>query len=145
MSATTLYRVAAVIFVLFALGHTVGFLSLKPPTPEASAVWDGMNHVRFDVRGSSFSYGEFYRAFGLSCTVSMLFSAWLAWELGRMTRSYPKALGSIGWAFCSVQVAAVVISVLYFSVVQVAFSGAVAAVLGWAAWQTGRATAAGRS
>jgi hypothetical protein len=139
VSATTLYRIAAVVFVLFAAGHTVGFLSLKPPTPEASAVWYGMNHVRFAVDGSSFSYGEFYRGFGLSCTVSMLFSALLAWELGRMARTYPKAVGSIGWALCLVQVAGLVLAVLYFSVAPAAFSGVAALLLAVAAWQAGRA------
>jgi len=36
MSATLLYRMAAVLFVLFAVGHTYGFLTLRPPSAEAA-------------------------------------------------------------------------------------------------------------
>ena len=30
MAVTWLYRIAGIVFVLFALGHTYGFLSLRP-------------------------------------------------------------------------------------------------------------------
>ena len=43
MTARLAYRIAAAIFVLFALGHTVGFLTLKPPSVEASAVRAAMD------------------------------------------------------------------------------------------------------
>jgi len=49
MTATLLYRIAAVLFLLFAIGHTVGFLTFKPPNPEAIAVRDSMENVRFQV------------------------------------------------------------------------------------------------
>ncbi len=62
MSATLLYRIAAFLFILFALGHTYGFLSLRAPSIEARAVFDAMNTVHFEVGGRSFSYGGFYRA-----------------------------------------------------------------------------------
>ncbi len=105
MKAITLYRIASVFFLLFAAGHTFGFLSLKPPSPEARAVFDGMNNVHFHVSGSSFSYGGFYRGFGLSITVQLLFSAFLAWHLGTLARSNPQAIGLLGWVFMIVQVA----------------------------------------
>jgi hypothetical protein len=65
MTATGLYRIAAVLFVLFAVGHTYGFLSLRAPSAEGRAVFDAMNMVHFQVRGASYSYGAFYR--GLDC------------------------------------------------------------------------------
>ena len=65
MTATLLYRIAAIIFVFFAVGHTYGFLSLRPPSPEGRAVYDSMNAVHFEVRGRNYSYGAFYRGFGL--------------------------------------------------------------------------------
>jgi hypothetical protein len=73
MSATLLYRIAAVVFVLFAFGHTFGFLSFRPPSQEGRAVYDSMNNVHFQVGGKSFSYGNWYRGFGLTITVSMCF------------------------------------------------------------------------
>ena len=62
MKATVLYRIACVLLILFAAGHTVGFLTFKAPSSEARAVWDTMNNVHFQVRGASFSYGGFYIA-----------------------------------------------------------------------------------
>jgi hypothetical protein len=82
MKAAVLYRIASVLLVLFAAGHTVGFLRFNPPSAEGQAVYESMNQVHFQVKGSSFSYGGFYRGFGLFVTVYLLFSAFLAWYLG---------------------------------------------------------------
>jgi hypothetical protein len=38
MNATLLYRIAAGLFILFAIGHTSGFLSFRPSTGEGLAV-----------------------------------------------------------------------------------------------------------
>src|ERR1700739_4316184 len=83
MSTPWIYRIAAILLVLFAVLHTIGFLSFKPPSPEGRAVLESMNTVHFDVGGTSFSFGEFYKAFGLFVTVYGLFSAFIAWHLSR--------------------------------------------------------------
>jgi len=80
---------------------------------EARAVFDAMNTVHFEVGGQSFSYGGFYRGFGLSCTVSMLLSAFLSWHLGQLARSAPASIGLLGWVFFAVQIAGGVLSFLY--------------------------------
>jgi hypothetical protein len=134
MKATVLYRIAAVLLVLFAAGHTFGFLSFKPPSAEGRAVFESMNSVHFEVKGSSFSYGAFYRGFGLSITAYLLFSAFLAWYLGAMVVSSPVAASTLGWALCAVQVVSLVLSWMYFSAVPETFSAVVAICLGWAAW-----------
>jgi hypothetical protein len=134
MKAVWLYRIAAVIFVLFAALHTYGFLTFRPASPEARVVWDGMNNVQFQEGGDSFSYGRFYVGFGLSATVSMLFSAFLAWYLSVLARSSPQTVGPIGWALFVVQLVGVGLSWKYFSVAPAMFSAALAACLGWAAW-----------
>jgi hypothetical protein len=138
MSATLLYRIAAFVFALFALGHTYGFLSLRAPSAEGRAVYDAMNAVHFELGGRSFSYGDFYRGFGLSCTVSMVFSAFLAWHLAQLARSSPGAIGALGWVFFVVQLAGVVLSFLYFGLPPVVLSVLVAVILGWAALLVGR-------
>lgn len=58
MNATLLYRIASILVLLFALGHTVGFLKFKPPTAEGIAVRDAMANVHFQVRGHDYSYGS---------------------------------------------------------------------------------------
>jgi hypothetical protein len=134
MGATLLYRIAAVVFVLFAVGHTYGFLSLRPPSAEGRAVYDAMNTVRFEVGGRSFTYGAFYRGFGLSCTASMILSAFLCWHLGELARSAPAAIGALGWVFFVVQVVGVVLSFLYFGLPPMVLSAVVTAIVGVAAF-----------
>jgi hypothetical protein len=138
MSATLLYRIAAFVFALFALGHTYGFLSLRAPSAEARAVFDTMNTVHFEVAGRSFSYGGFYRGFGFSCTVSMVLSAFLSWHLGELARSAPSAIGALGWVFFTAQLAGVVLSFLYFGLPPMVLSALVAAIVGLATFLAGR-------
>src|SRR5258708_36881202 len=138
MSATLLYRIAAFVFALFALGHTYGFLSLRAPSAEGRAVYDAMSTVHFELGSRSFSYGDFYRGFGLSCTVSMIFSAFLACHLAQLARSSPGAIGALAWVFFVVQLAGVVLSFLYFGLPPVVLSVLVALILGWAALLVGR-------
>jgi hypothetical protein len=137
MKATIWFRMAAGFFVLFAVGHTFGFLTLRAPTPESRAVYDSMNSVHFTVHNTTYSYGGFYRGFGLSCTMSMLFSAAVAWHLGALAKNTPQAIGWLGWAFLVVQLAGLVLSLIYFGLPPAVFSSIVAiciAVGSWLAW-----------
>jgi len=138
MTATLLYRIAALVFVFFAVGHTYGFLSLRAPSAEGRAVYDSMNTVRFELHGRSYSYGDFYRGFGLSCTVAMLLSAFLSWHLGQLARFTPAAVGFLGWAFFVLQLPGIVLSFLYFGPPPMVFSSVVALLLACAAWLVGK-------
>jgi hypothetical protein len=55
VKATILFRITAVLFLVFAAGHTFGFLSFKPPTEQGLAVRDAMNNVHFEVKGAVYS------------------------------------------------------------------------------------------
>ncbi len=132
MSAATLYRIGAAVLVLFAVLHTIGFMSFKPPTAEGLAVREAMTNVRFEVKGTSFSYGGFYQGFGLFVTAYLLFSAFLAWHLA--THPAP----AIGWGLCAVQIACIALGAIYFSAVQASFCAVVAGLLGGATWQSQR-------
>ena len=136
MKPAVLYKIASLLLLLFAAGHTFGFLRFRPPSVEGRAVYEAMNSVHFQVRGSSFSYGGFYRGFGLSITVNMLFLAFLSWYLGALAGSNPRASATLGWALCAVQVVSLVLSWVYFSAVPATLSALVAICLGWAAYAT---------
>ena len=97
-----------------------------------------MNTVRFEVGGKNFTYGAFYRGFGLSCTVSMILSAFLCWHLGDLARSAPAAIGALGWVFFVAQVVGVVLSFLYFGLPPMVLSALVALIVGVAAFLAGR-------
>ena len=100
--------------VLFAAAHTVGFLRFVPPNAEGIAVRDAMRNVHFALRGGSYSYGGFYDGFGLSVSVYLLFSAFLAWHLGTLAARDPKAIGMLGWVFCAMEIAQLAICAMYF-------------------------------
>jgi hypothetical protein len=142
MTATLLYRIAAGVLLLFAVGHTLGFLTFRPASAEGLAVYDAMNSVRFEFDGAAHSYAGFYTGFGLTVTAYMLFSAFLAWHLGSLAARQPQAIGALAWVFAAVQVACLVLSVLYFFLVPIVFSAVVVACLVGAAWRLGKAPAA---
>lgn len=138
MSATLLYRIAALVFVVTAAGHTYAILSPPPPSSEAHAVYDSMNSVRFQAGGQNFTYGRVYRGLGLMGTASMLFWAFLSWRLGESARSAPQAIGALGWALFAVQLVGVVLSFLYFHLPARVLSGLAAVIVGLATWLAGR-------
>jgi hypothetical protein len=134
VNATRLYRIAAVLLILFAAGHTVGFLKFKPPTAEGLAVREAMNSVHFQVRGRDYSYGGFYIGFGLFNSVFLLYSAFLAWRLGGLVTYKPPEASALGWGLCVVMLGSLALCWVYFNIVAVTFSAVLAVCLGWAAW-----------
>jgi hypothetical protein len=134
MKASLLYRTAAGVLALGALGHTVGFLRFKAPTPQAHAVRQAMDQVVFTIGGAPRSFGGFYVGFGLDVTAYMLFTAFLAWHLGGLANREPRAIGALGWAFCALQLANVALTLEYFSATPAIFAGLVAIATGWATW-----------
>jgi len=139
MKAVWLYRIASIIFVLFAAGHTYGFLSFRPASAEGRAVWEAMNNVRFQQGGASFTYAGFYVGFGLSATVFLLFLAFLTWYLGTLARNNPQAIGPLGWALFVLQFVSIGMNWKYFSIAPAIFAAVLATILGCAAWLAGAA------
>ncbi len=120
-----IYRITAGWLTLFGVLHTYGFLSFRPPSADGLAVFTAMNAVHFAVKGTSYSYGNFYEGFGLMLSVYLFFSAFVSWQLAGMKAR------SIAWALCAVQVAGIALSLHYFGPPQ-AISGLVA--VGLTAW-----------
>jgi len=141
MTATLLYRISAFVLILFAAGHTVGFMKFKAPTPEGVAVQQAMDNVRFTLGSKSYTYGDFYRGLGLFCTAYLLFLAFLAWHLGTMARNTPQAVGALGWVFFGLQLVGIVVSWRYLVPPPIIFSAVLAILTGWAAWLVNAAKA----
>src|SRR5260221_11903191 len=81
MKASTLYRIAAVLLLLFAVGHTLGFRQSDPKWG-IDALLGSMRSIHFDVQGSNRTYWDLFVAAGFSVGVFYLFTAILAWQLG---------------------------------------------------------------
>ena len=52
MNATLLYRIAAVLFFLFGVGHLYGSLTFLPSSAEGRAVFQAMQDVHFTEKGA---------------------------------------------------------------------------------------------
>jgi len=132
MKSMILFRITAIAFVFFALGHTVGFLSFKPQAQEAEAVRVAMDTVHFEAQGKIFSYGGWYRGFGLTATASMVFEAFFAWYLGAMARRGSRDVRALGWAFFIWQLPGLTLSWIYFGVAPIVLSALVVVLIGTA-------------
>lgn len=80
MKASMLYRIAAVLLLLFAAGHTLGFRQ-SDPTWGVDALLSSMQSIHFDVQGFNRTYWDLFVAAGFSVGVLYLFAAILAWQL----------------------------------------------------------------
>ena len=133
MSTSLLYRIASVLLVLFALGHTVGFRSTKD-MEGADSVVSLMKTVHFTVQGARRAYYDFYVGFGLFVTVFLLFAALLAWHLGGEPREALKQMPLVTWGLALTFVGVTVLSQMYFFPVPVIFSALTSLCLLAAAW-----------
>jgi hypothetical protein len=134
--AKLFYRIAAVLFLLFAAGHTAGFLAFRPKEAAALAVWDGMNQVHFALGSTTATWGGFYTGFGLFVSVYMLFSVCVAWRLSNAGDGEAAMARTLAWALFAVQLANIGLCACYFGPVQVVFAAACAVTVGLAALKT---------
>jgi hypothetical protein len=121
MRPSLFYRIAAAVSLLFAIGHTAGFLSFSPKSAEGRAAIKAMGVV-FSEDGTRFSYEGFYKGFGLSCTLAMLLIAVWSWWLGGLAKSTPRATVVPGVALIAYQLGGLVLALLYFPAPAVVFS-----------------------
>lgn len=98
MKASLLYRICSVLLVLFAVGHTIGFLNVDPRWG-ADNVVNGMRSVGFQVQGFNRTYWDFFVGFGLFVSVFLLFAAVLAWRFGSMSPESLSAIPVERWSF----------------------------------------------
>ena len=89
------YRIASVLPLLFAAGHTIGFRQNNPEW-RADAVLGLMRSIHFDAQGFSRVYWDFFSAFGLF-SLFLLFAAVLAWLLGDLPAETLARVRSIAW------------------------------------------------
>jgi hypothetical protein len=133
LSASLLYKVSAVLLILFAIGHTIGFRQVDPRW-NADGVVSGMRGVSFEVQGFRRSYWDFYAGFGFFVSVLLVFAAILAWQLGSMPREALAAIPVIRWSFAICFVVITAFTWRYFFVAPGVFSSLVALGLLGAAW-----------
>lgn len=137
MTASLLYRIAAVLLVLYAVGHTMGFRRVDPRWGIDTLV-SGLRTTQFDVQGRRHSYWDFYVGFGLFVTVLLAFAAMLAWQLGALPAGTLAAMPLITWGLAVCFVAATIVTWRYFFVAPIVFSVVITLCLLVAAWLSQR-------
>ena len=136
MKASVFYRVAAVILLLFAAGHTFGFRQ-SDPTWGVDALLGAMRSIHFNVQGFNRTYWDLFVAAGFSAGVFFLFSAILAWQLGGLPAETLARMRGITWSFALCFAAITVVSWRYLFIVPIAFSIVITGCLTAAAWLSG--------
>jgi len=133
MKASMFYRIASLLLLLFAAGHTFGF---RQNIPEwgADAVLGLMRSVNFDAQGFTRTYWDFFSAFGLFFSVFLLFAAVLAWLLGGFPAETLARVRSIAWALAICFVAVTALSCRYAFTTPIVFSTLITLCLTAAAW-----------
>lgn len=137
MKASVLYRGVAVLLLLFAVAHTLGF-SQSDPKWGVDALLGAMRSLHFDVQGSSRTYWDLFMAAGLSVGAFYLFASVLAWQLGGLPGETLARLRGVTWAFGLCFAAITVVSWKYLFILPVVFSAVAAGCLLSAAWLSSR-------
>jgi hypothetical protein len=132
------FRIASILLLIFAAGHTIGFLTFKAATPDGQAVWSSMNSVRLPMGKSSFTYGNFYIGFGLFVSALFILEAFLAWYCGRLVSQYSAGAIVLGWCLLILQLVCLVLSWRYFGGIQVIMSFLTVVTVSVALWLTYR-------
>jgi len=133
MSASTFYRIAAVLLLLFAVGHTLGFRQSDPQWG-VDALLASMRSVHFEVQGFNRTYWDLFVAAGFCVGIFYLFAAILAWQLARLPAATLALMRGIAWAFAACFAAVTVVSWKYLFMLPVAFSILITLCLSAAAW-----------
>jgi hypothetical protein len=94
MKTPLLLRIASVISLLFAVGHSLGGLQRWSPVGE-NAVLEAMTDVHFDTMGVRRSYLDFYMGLGWTISILMLMETILLWQLASLATRDPARLRSI--------------------------------------------------
>jgi hypothetical protein len=133
MKASMFYRSAAVLLLVFAVGHTLGFRQ-SDPTWGVDAVLGSMRSIHFDVQGFNRSYWDIFQAAGFSVGVFYLFAAILAWQLSGLPAATLALMRSTAWSFAFCFAAITVVSWRYLFILPIAFSIVITVCLTAAAW-----------
>ncbi len=133
MRASTFYRIAAVLLLLFDVGHTLGFRQ-SDPNWGVDTLLVSMHSTHFNVQGFSRTYWDFFVGSGFFVSVFLLFAAVLAWQLGGLSAETLALMRGPAWALALCFAAVTVLSGIYFFALPIIFTFLITVCLVAAAW-----------
>src|SRR5262245_18307479 len=126
MKSRILYRISAVLILLFAIGHSSGY-------PWSDPSWHvdvgPMRSSHFQILGASRTYWDFYIGFGLIVGAFLLLAAIVTWQLGDLPAQARPFMRGTAWALPLCFAAVSVLNCLYFFVIPIVFSSVITACL----------------
>jgi hypothetical protein len=144
MKAFVLYRIASILLVLFAVGHTLGFRQNNPDW-KADAVLGLMQSVHFNALGFNRTYWDFFSAFGFFFSVFLVFVAILAWQLSSLSAETLSRLSSIAWTLAICFVAVTTLCWRFAFTIPIVFSTLITLSLIAAAWLSAKPLSPGQA
>jgi hypothetical protein len=133
LRASTLYRIAAVLMLLFDVGHTAGFRQSDPKWG-VDTLLASMQSIHFDVQGFSRTYWDLFVGAGFFVTVFLLLAAVLAWQLGGLPAETLALMRGTAWTLASCFLAMTILSWRYFFILPIVFLTVITVCLIAAAW-----------
>jgi hypothetical protein len=133
VKASIFYRIAAVLLLLFAAGHTFGFRQSDPQWG-VDALLGLMRSLHFDVQGFSRTYWDLFVGAGLFVSVFLLFAAVLAWQLGGLSAETLALMRPTAWALALCFAAVTILACSYLFIIPIAFAALITVCLIAAAW-----------
>ena len=133
MRPSVFYRIASILLLLFAIGHTFGFRQNNPEWG-VDTVLSAMRSIHFDAQGFNRTYWDFFSAFGFFFSVFLLFAAVLAWQLSNLPAETLARIRGIAWTLAICFAAVTALSLRYAFTTPIVFSTLIAVCLIAAAW-----------
>ena len=137
MKASLVYRISAVLLLLFAAGNMLGFQQ-SDPSWGVDTLRGLMRSSRFDVQGFSRSYWDLFLAAGYTVGAFYVFSAVLAWQLSGLEPGTLATMRLGVWAFAVCFAVITILSWRYLFVIPIVFALVITACLTAGAWLSGR-------
>jgi hypothetical protein len=137
MKPKLIYRVAAMLLLLFAVGHTFSFHQVDPAWG-LNAMLAEMRSIRFSIAGTERTYWDLFLGSGLTVGVFFLFSAVLAWQLSMLRAETLRELRLATWGFAAAYAGVAIVSRIHLFAIPLTFSTVIALCLALGAWTSGR-------
>jgi hypothetical protein len=129
MNVTLLLRMAALIALVYAAGHTAGAPWTPAIGPEQLPVIEGMKSQRFFAEGVMRTYWDFYQGFGVIISAFLCLQAAALWLLGSLAKANAPSLRPVIAVFLAATLVNAGLAWAYFFAVPAILAGAISACL----------------
>jgi hypothetical protein len=141
LSTSLFFRAAAVVSLLYGLGHMSG-IPWTPSTDAApSAVVEQMRAVSFVAEGANRTYWDFYFGFGLIIGAFLVFQAVSLWFLAAVARRDARLTAPLAASFLVGSLVNAAFGIRYFFALPPIFAVVIAVLLGAGIWASRARTA----